>query len=143
MKRIISKKYLNWISKCPCVLCCSEVTEPHHWNEEGHGGMGTKCSDYRAIPLCSHHHRDFHDHGRETFMLNYGIEWQDIESMITWLNNFYKENICRQPISRTAEESKTPAKKGKHAGDLSPRTKRTKSTPTVNTGGGATHAKAS
>jgi hypothetical protein len=35
--------------------------EAHHF---GTRGVGQKCSDYRTVPLCEAHHREFHDTGR-------------------------------------------------------------------------------
>lgn len=51
-------EYINEIRLKPCAFCFREgPSDPHHY---GPGGMGTKCSDYRTIPLCRAHHDEWH-----------------------------------------------------------------------------------
>ncbi|MBU0515573.1 MAG: DUF968 domain-containing protein [Proteobacteria bacterium] len=60
------KAYLAYIRLQPCLVCggARGPSEAHH---EDNGGKGLKGSDYRALPLCSIHHRERHDTGQQTF----------------------------------------------------------------------------
>ncbi len=99
------EKYLAWIRKQKC--CVSHLQSPpsdpieaHHVRKEGHGGMGTKPDDSRAVPLCTYLHRLYHDWGRKKFEETYGI---DLEAEIIKLNKEY----ARQPrISTPRSEQK-------------------------------------
>ena len=51
--------------------------------EDGHGGMGIKTSDYRAVPLCHHHHQYCHHVGKKSFWEFWG---KDPELIILDLN---------------------------------------------------------
>ena len=47
--------YLNFIRGQPCMVeGCTEPSEAHHIENDG---LSLKCSDYRTVPLCGHHHR--------------------------------------------------------------------------------------
>lgn len=87
--RVIDKKYIEWIRSLNCIVCGYGLCDPHHVNKEGHGGMGTKTSDDRTIPLCHKHHQEVHQIGRKTFAKKHGI---DYEHIIERLNNVY-ENL--------------------------------------------------
>lgn len=63
-------KYLDWIRTLPCVVCIlpwkleksgvaySNVQKtPTEAAHVGDRGLGQKCSDREAIPLCERHHR--------------------------------------------------------------------------------------
>lgn len=80
-------KYLAFIRTLPCACCgVHSLSVPHHHNAVGHGGKGSKCSDYRAIPLCSLKcHNKVHQIGRSSF-------WGDldaVETLIVRLNMRY------------------------------------------------------
>ena len=89
------KKYLEFIRECPCIACLVTTEfniiecDPHHVNEKGKGGIGTKCSDYRAIPLCHAHHVEVHQVGRDSFADEYGL---DYETVISRLNKIWEES---------------------------------------------------
>ncbi len=96
-KRIIDEKYLGWIRTLPCVVCLvqnphmdtsNSTSEPHHVNKVGHGTMGGKTDDSRAIPICHDHHNEYHDKGRISFCSRYDL---DLEYTITELNRIYDE----------------------------------------------------
>ena len=57
-----SESYLAYVRKHPCCLCGASPSEAHHWSHHG-GVMGRKVDDYRTVPLCTEHHRYWHDHG--------------------------------------------------------------------------------
>ncbi len=69
-----SEPYLAYVRKHPCCLCGrSEGIEAHHWSHHG-GVMGSKVDDYRTVPLCTEHHRYWHDHGTLPGMERVGSE---------------------------------------------------------------------
>lgn len=60
--------YLRHVRAQPCCVgrdaatttpCSGPVVAHHH----GPRGMGEKTDDYRTVPLCDGHHREFHDRG--------------------------------------------------------------------------------
>lgn len=68
-------RYLAYIRSLPCEKCGSvPPCEAHHQPAIGHGSMGSKCSDYRAIPLCSSCHHILHTVGRHTFWSSRNVE---------------------------------------------------------------------
>ena len=47
--------YLAWLRKLPCIVCGKQrFVEAAHVGERG---LGQKCPDRQALPLCSWHHR--------------------------------------------------------------------------------------
>ena len=72
---LYSEPYLAYVRKHPCCLCGrSEGIEAHHWSHHG-GVMGSKCDDYRTVPLCQEHHRYWHCHGTLPGMDRVGSEY--------------------------------------------------------------------
>ena len=68
------KQYLDWIREQPCAICEQRPVEAAH---VGLRGMGQKCSDYEAIPLCPDCHRiGEHSHHvlGKYFWSHYGID---------------------------------------------------------------------
>lgn len=57
--------YLKYVRAHPCACCRAPgPSEAHHWGPKGRsGGMGTKCSDFRTVPLCAICHEHFHRSG--------------------------------------------------------------------------------
>lgn len=57
-QRIKDPKYLKWIAIKPCLLedehKCIGDTVPCHLEASG---MGTKCADYKSVPLCYEGHQ--------------------------------------------------------------------------------------
>ena len=68
-----SEPYLAYVRKHPCCLCGASPSEAHHWSHHG-GVMGSKVDDYRTVPLCTEHHRHWHDHGTLPGMERVGSE---------------------------------------------------------------------
>lgn len=89
-KRVKDPAYIKYIYSVPCIACLVSgdynLSEPHHVNKKGHGSMGSKTDDSRAIPLCRPHHTEIHLIGRDTFALKYSL---DYEHIIESLNNIY------------------------------------------------------
>ena len=69
-----SEPYLAYVRKHPCCLCGASPSEAHHWSHHG-GVMGAKVDDYRTVPLCTEHHRYWHDHGVLPGHDRVGSEW--------------------------------------------------------------------
>ena len=83
------KNYLAWIRRLPCLICGNPLhTAPHHIPERHHASLALKTSDYRTIPLCTTHHCEYHDDGRDTFAGRHGI---DYEHCMAELTRIYKE----------------------------------------------------
>jgi hypothetical protein len=52
---VIDEAYLRWIRKLPCICCGTlRYVEAAH---VGRRGLGQKCSDREALPICEKHHR--------------------------------------------------------------------------------------
>lgn len=92
-----SEAYKAWIRALPCLVCLMNrptmihewhSSDPHHVPAVGHAAKGMKASDYRVIPLCGKHHREYHSRGRKTFATTHDI---DYEYVIQRLNTIYEE----------------------------------------------------
>jgi len=72
------KHFLKWIDSQPCIVRgCRRQSTHHHQPERGHGSRGLKCSDYRAIPMCSGgHHEELHQIGRDSFAAKYHVDYE-------------------------------------------------------------------
>lgn len=95
-KRERDEQYLAWIRTQPCCLWnpkCNQPAEPHHVREKGKGGMGTKPSDRRTVPLCRGAHDVYHEIGREEFE---AAECVDLEAIILRLNREY-DKLNKKP----------------------------------------------
>jgi hypothetical protein len=57
-KRFTDPEYLRWVRSRPCCVCGAWPVEAHH---AGLRGFGMKSADDTAIPLCTLHHRAWHD----------------------------------------------------------------------------------
>ena len=59
---IRDKKYTKWVATLPCADCGIEDSTivPHHIIGIGQGSMGSKASDYEAMPLCYKCHLAIH-----------------------------------------------------------------------------------
>lgn len=67
--REIDEAALEIVRGLPCCACGAKPpNDPHHPRA---GGMGTKCSDYLVVPLCTSCHRALHDGGKDTFERNH------------------------------------------------------------------------
>lgn len=87
-----NKKYLDWIKTIPCCICLKPpLSDPHHVNEDGKGGKGIKCSDYRAIPLCHKCHVDIHQLGKRSFAVEHAANYEDL---IQFFNELWEEKCA-------------------------------------------------
>ncbi len=75
-----NRERLLWTKRQRCCApdapsSCGGVVEAHH---AGRRGVGQKCHDDEAIPLCTGHHRAWHDHRRPFDWVNAKRrEWAD------------------------------------------------------------------
>jgi len=71
-------EYLNWIRTLPCLVCALfkrlqfGCTEAAH---VGQRGLGQKCSDREAIPLCRLHHREG-EHAHHRLGKRFWVFWK-------------------------------------------------------------------
>lgn len=63
--------YLTWLRTLPCVFC--DAPPPCEASHHGPSGMGTKASDYGALPACRQCHQRWHDKGSPH------ITWDDCD----------------------------------------------------------------
>jgi len=68
--------YLGYIRTLPCCVCRRSDVEPHHADT---GGVGMKCSDTRAIPLCHKCHMECHSLGRDTFQERNNVNFKTVQ----------------------------------------------------------------
>jgi hypothetical protein len=81
--RLQDRGYLRWIRQQPCLIDHVQA-DAHHVDC---GGVGTKGSDYRTVPLCRKHHRECHS-SRERFEDRYrlSLELEIIRLLETYLS---------------------------------------------------------
>ena len=61
--------HLQWLRGRPCAVVnadCWGRMEAAHVDHAGGKGVGIKVADYKAVPLCQHHHAELH-RGAKTF----------------------------------------------------------------------------
>lgn len=67
-------EHLKFVRSQPCCVpgCKRGPIEANHVG--GSKGMGQKCSDLEAVPMCQRHHRFYHDKGRKHFEFYYRLD---------------------------------------------------------------------
>ena len=66
--------YLKWIRRQPCIIPkCYRKSQASHIVFDGQGRIGSKVQDSQALPMCHHHHRQYHERGRESFQGIYDL----------------------------------------------------------------------
>ena len=69
-----SKKYMEWVSTLPCVICNRPgQSDPHHVRIFGNAGTGQKPDDCWCIPLCREHHNEIHSIGMYSFQERHNV----------------------------------------------------------------------
>jgi hypothetical protein len=67
-----SEAALDAARALPCLICGDPTTvEAHHPRMTA--GLGQKCDDDKAVPLCGRHHRELHRMNEREFWASYGI----------------------------------------------------------------------
>lgn len=80
MKRIRSKKHIDFIHQLPCVITKQYGVEAAHirYNDLNYGktnpGIGRKPDDCWTVPLCPEKHREQHSMNERKFWDNHGID---------------------------------------------------------------------
>lgn len=64
--RLRDKNHLKFVSTHPCLVCGRSPADAHHLRFAQPSALGRKVSDEFTVPLCRAHHRELHQHGRET-----------------------------------------------------------------------------
>lgn len=72
-EQIRSESHLQWVRGHECCIAgrpgheCRGRIESHHVREGSNGGMGLKCDDSEAVPLCADGHSLGHTMGWQSF----------------------------------------------------------------------------
>lgn len=99
--REVDERYREWISRRPCCITGKfdydpdtgeRRTDPHHINPRGHGGIATKSTDRRCIPLLHELHVEAHVLGRDSFAAKYSL---DYDVLIEAYNKVYEKHERR------------------------------------------------
>ena len=74
------KDYIEFIREQPCCVTglinsTRESVVAHHTESRG---MGTKCSDYKTVPLCQSIHLELHQIGKKRFLDKYMVDFKDV-----------------------------------------------------------------
>jgi hypothetical protein len=64
--RLRNKRHLEFVSTHPCLVCGRSPADAHHLRFAQPSALGRKVSDEFTVPLCRAHHRELHQHGRES-----------------------------------------------------------------------------
>lgn len=114
-RRVRDSDRLAWVRLQPCILAgltaatgfrmheCLGPVEASHIREEGHGGMGTKPSDFDTLPKCQWGHNRYHKMGRRAFEQFYGI---DLDALLLAYNKRYAAETSARVPKR--ERTKNP-----------------------------------
>ncbi len=99
------KRYLEWIETLPCIVTGGQPTTAHHQCERHNKAMGSKCSDYRVVPLHHEAHTFYHDKIGWKLYEDNGV---DVEEIIKTLNAWWKlwhvEKIKRPVFARNVSQ---------------------------------------
>jgi hypothetical protein len=88
------KRYRDWISSLPCVVCGALGNDPHH---TGPHAAKQKASDYTCIPLCRTHHNEYHRLTREPFEARFLLS---VAALVEKFNRWY-ERKTGKPLPET------------------------------------------
>ena len=83
-QKSLSKKYLEYIKKKPCLVCGQSPVDPHHMEAVGMGGANKDgFKDYSCVPLCRYHHSEYHSGGLHYFEAKYQVNlWKDAFNLL-------------------------------------------------------------
>lgn len=77
------ENYLAYIRTYKCCVCGKKCSVAHHVNP---GGVGSKCSDFLTLPLCTEHHTKgkyaIHNIGKEEFQKRFNINFSELISLL-------------------------------------------------------------
>jgi hypothetical protein len=85
---VLDEPYLKWLRKLPCIVCGTD-----RWVEAAHvgrRGLGQKCSDREALPLCEKHHLTG-PCSQHLMGASFWVFWNlDRNELIEWFNQRYE-----------------------------------------------------
>lgn len=77
----VYQRHRKWLRshECVCTLsatlaACSGAIEVSHIRTAANSGVGLKPMDSSAVPMCSNHHRLYHQRGHQSFETYYGLD---------------------------------------------------------------------
>jgi hypothetical protein len=70
-----SEQYMDFIRDCPCAISEKPGADPHHVEQ---GGVGTKGSDFSAVPLHRKLHDELEDMPDEDFEAKYNVDFNEL-----------------------------------------------------------------
>ena len=91
-KTFKSEKYKKYVRSLPCIICGYPTSDPHHIRTANNSGTGKKPSDTWVIPICSLHHAEAHQFGKDTFYKRHGV---DIYKVLFETVKGYVEDILK------------------------------------------------
>jgi hypothetical protein len=86
-----SEERRQFVASLPCVICFRVPCEGHHIKSEG---VSRKAGYRFIVSVCSKHHREYHDIGRETFARKYN--YIDLNRMAEITEEKWQLNESRQ-----------------------------------------------
>ena len=91
-QKYISKNYIKYIKKQPCIVCGSMPCDPDHLEARGMGGANRDgYKDYSCVPLCRIHHTERHQIGNKRFEDKYILNlWYDAFNL---LRRYFIKNV--------------------------------------------------
>ena len=71
------KEFIRGQDCCVTGKMGSEIENviPHHVDSRG---MGTKCSDYKTVPLCQSTHLELHQIGKRKFLEKHAVDFKEV-----------------------------------------------------------------
>lgn len=73
-------EYLAWIRTQPSVISEHYGCEAAHTGDDG--GMSLKASDTSCLPLTPEEHREYHQIGKRSFALKYGLDYEALSGRL-------------------------------------------------------------
>jgi hypothetical protein len=107
--QIRSPGHLAWVRGHSCCIegkpnhTCHGRIEAHHVREGSNGGMGLKCDDSDAVPLCSDAHALGHTMGWQSFQRAFLVNLPAIAAEL-WRRSPHKAKYERKLQDRTGPQ---------------------------------------
>jgi hypothetical protein len=105
-EQIRSPGHLAWVRGHECCIAgksghaCEGRMEAHHVREGSNGGMGLKCDDSEAVPLCAEGHALGHRIGWQTFQRSFLVNLPGIAADL-WKRSPHRISYERKHQERT------------------------------------------
>lgn len=84
--REIDRDFLAFVRQHVCAVCCESPVDAHHLKTKATGG-----SDRNAVPLCKHHHMEWHALGNRLFTERHSINLWKVSAalLVEWFRGTY------------------------------------------------------